>query len=488
MRTLSSVVQPAGERAPEDKSAKGAVARGDGAKDTSGPKNQERSTKRKKASRACYHCQKAHLTCDDSRPCQRCIRKGLADQCVDGFRKKAKYLLEEDEYATRAVPNQFKDTTAPAHLLSGAVAPEGLTLPAQAQKYSPPTSIFDQTPPAHANFSGGEAPQASFSIDRTASTGFDVPSLEYSILSSMVHDADSGRSFSSDSPDLAPSQTMDLMDMYTKLNNAQPMGGAGDFNTLGSLNRLNVQHPSQNVFDSKRDPFYTGPPPMPLQMASGTPAGMQERRPGNTTLGNSTYEPESVVSPSAISQASSGEARTSGTPAPLLSQGDAEHARRASGSSERMVQGTNEADAWRNRVARVYRDDTRPFRYTEGYHILLKYATQKFDKADVLRIVRALAIFRPSLIALQMPLSEEDEIFVERAFQRTILEFEKLVTFSGTPTVVWRRTCEISLVGTEFCMLTQWSKEDLLGKYIYQLMDKNSVLDYWCVRPNLRHN
>ena len=37
-------------------------------------------------------------------------------------------------------------------------------------------------------------------------------------------------------------------------------------------------------------------------------------------------------------------------------------------------------------------------------------------------------------------------------------------------------------------MLTQWSKEDLLGKYIYQLMDKNSVLDYWCVRPNLRHN
>ena len=329
MRTLSSVVQPAGERAPEDKSASGAVARGDGAKDSSGPKNQERSTKRKKASRACYHCQKAHLTCDDSRPCQRCIRKGLADQCVDGFRKKAKYLLEEDEYATRAVPNQFKDTTAPAHLLQGAVAPEGLTLPAQAQKYSPPTSIFDQTSPAHANFSGGEAPQAPFSIDRTASTGFDVPSLEYSILSSMVHDADSGRSFSSDSPDLAPSQTMDLMDMYTKLNNAQPVGGTGDFNTLGSLNSLNVQHPSQNVYDSKRDPFYTGPPPMPLQMASSTPAGMQERRPGNTTLANSAYEPESVVSPSAISQASSGEARTSGTPAPLLSQGDAEHARRA---------------------------------------------------------------------------------------------------------------------------------------------------------------
>ena len=63
---------------------------------------------------------------------------------------------------------------------------------------------------------------------------------------------------------------------------------------------------------------------------------------------------------------------------------------------------------WRQRVAKVYRDNTRPFPYTESYHILLKYATQKYEKADVLRIVRALAIYRPSLIALQMPLSEED--------------------------------------------------------------------------------
>lgn len=44
-----------------------------------------------------------------------------------------------------------------------------------------------------------------------------------------------------------------------------------------------------------------------------------------------------------------------------------------------------------------------------------------FEKNDILRVVRALAIFRPSLIALQMPLSEEDEVFVERCFQRSLL-------------------------------------------------------------------
>lgn len=48
-------------------------------------------------------------------------------------------------------------------------------------------------------------------------------------------------------------------------------------------------------------------------------------------------------------------------------------------------------------------------------------------------------------------------------------EFEKLISFSGTPTVVWRRTCEIVVVGAEFSMLTQWSKEYLSGRYIYEV-------------------
>ena len=45
----------------------------------------------------------------------------------------------------------------------------------------------------------------------------------------------------------------------------------------------------------------------------------------------------------------------------------------------------------------------------------------RFDKNDILRVVRALAIVRPSLIALQMPLTEEDEVFVEKCFQRSLI-------------------------------------------------------------------
>lgn len=54
--------------------------------------------------------------------------------------------------------------------------------------------------------------------------------------------------------------------------------------------------------------------------------------------------------------------------------------------------------------------------YTEGYHVLMQYLTQKwvpfprqgmlslsdsFEQRDVLKVVHALAAYRPSLIALQ---------------------------------------------------------------------------------------
>lgn len=131
--------------------------------------------------------------------------------------------------------------------------------------------------------------------------------------------------------------------------------------------------------------------------------------------------------------------------------------------------------------ADVYRRVTKGYAYTEAYHFLMKFLTERFDKNDILRVVRALAIFRPSLIALQMPLSEEDEIFMEKSFQRTLIELDKLISYSGTPTVVWRRTGEICLVGAEFTVLTEWTKEDLLSgkKFIYELFENQSVVEYW---------
>ncbi|KAL1914832.1 uncharacterized protein VTP21DRAFT_7924 [Calcarisporiella thermophila] len=129
----------------------------------------------------------------------------------------------------------------------------------------------------------------------------------------------------------------------------------------------------------------------------------------------------------------------------------------------------------------IYGRVTKPFNYTEGFHYLIKYIQEKMNREDMMQICRAVTMIRPSFISLIMNLTETDLIFMEKMFQRTLLELEKLIGFSGTPTVVWRRTGEIALVGKEFLLLTQHTKEELLGKktYIYELMDNRSAVEYW---------
>lgn len=312
---------------------------------------------------------------------------------------------------------------------------------------APPSSTFPRVDAPHVSrFDGADThsvPPSAF--DTNAAFGYDPTSLESSILSSMLHDVDASKP-SHDSPDVPTVPAMDLMDNYTHISQAP----SGD-DVLGAALPSGLRAPSL--------------------LGSGDFGSVSSYNGESTPLSDPSLLGPTSVSPSTLERD-----HRVGAGLGAESQ-EALERRRALAARTETDDGTELA--WRQRVAKVYRDDTKPFRYTEGYHILLKYATQKYEKADVLRIVRALAIYRPSLIALQMPLSEEDEIFVERAFQRTILEFEKLISFSGTPTVVWRRTCEIALVGAEFCMLTQWVKEDLLGKYIYQFMDKESVINYW---------
>lgn len=125
-----------------------------------------------------------------------------------------------------------------------------------------------------------------------------------------------------------------------------------------------------------------------------------------------------------------------------------------------------------NTPEEIYARVQKPYNYVDSYHYLLQYVKHRMGREELVRISRALVLFRPSYMSVVASLTEEDLIYMEKCVQRTLLEFEKLISFSGTPTVVWRRTGEIVLVSKEFLLLTQWSKEALLGqkKYIYEVM------------------
>ncbi|KAJ3517798.1 hypothetical protein NLJ89_g280 [Agrocybe chaxingu] len=64
------------------------------------PAQQPRS-KRRQVKNACTNCQKACKKCDDARPCLRCVKYGVSEECVDSQRKERKKGIKRGPYKKR---------------------------------------------------------------------------------------------------------------------------------------------------------------------------------------------------------------------------------------------------------------------------------------------------------------------------------------------------------------------------------------------------
>ncbi|KAI7873983.1 hypothetical protein K492DRAFT_200321 [Lichtheimia hyalospora FSU 10163] len=313
---------------------------------------------------------KAHLTCDDSRPCQRCIKRGLESTCTDGTRKRAKYL-QDDEYKS---------------------ASPAASTPSEPQSLS---TSFDQQ-----GFNAGGFDPQLINIGNDYGFGSESANLEYGVLSNML-------------------QLNGVLD--------QPQQPQSAISYLG------------HTFDSNNNSNSD------MVMMRGN------NSPSMASASSDTASPRVThPTPSSLDQ---------------LAKNKTIKRRKGVGSTPEET----------------YTRIKAPFNYAEGYHYLFQHVRRRMGQDELMRISRALAMFRPSFISTMVSLTEEDLIYMEKCVQRTLMEYEKLISFSGTPTAVWRRTGEIVLVGKEFSLLTQWSKEALLDKktFIYELMDNGSVIEYW---------
>lgn len=114
--------------------------------------------------------------------------------------------------------------------------------------------------------------------------------------------------------------------------------------------------------------------------------------------------------------------------------------------------------------SQIYDSVKEPYSYTGGFHKLIAFIKRRFPPPKTVRIAKALASIRPSFIATTKTLNQDDLIFMEKCFQRTLWEYEDFISACGTPTIVCRRTGEVAAVGKEFSILTGWKKEVLLGR------------------------
>jgi hypothetical protein len=407
-------------------------------KTTSGPR-------KKKAARACIHCQKAHLTCDDSRPCQRCIKRNLSTTCTDGARKKAKYLQDNDVEPVNTPTAVYSPQTSVSTPVSTFAQMETNEFRPQDFINANTQSILNTT--ANNNLLSLENYNYGFGANAT--------NLEYSILSNMLGSPLVDTRNTVDTSNIQQNTLSTIWASSPIVENVNILRGDSSF--LSNRDTTQLMSNANNTFMNR-------------------PSNSDNENNNNS---NTTPRVSSVASVASSSMDTS-QISASGI-STLSAYGDgavvAKVASPVTANSGPSVKRKNQTIT----PEMAYASATKPFSYAEGYHYLINYVKTRMGREDLMRISRALALFRPSVLASMMNLTEDDLIFTEKCLQRTLLEYEKLISYSGTPTVVWRRTGEIALVGKEFSLLTQWSRDMLLNKktYIYELMSNPSAVEYW---------
>ncbi|EME49716.1 hypothetical protein DOTSEDRAFT_68481 [Dothistroma septosporum NZE10] len=480
------------------------------AKDPSRPR-------RKKARRACFACQRAHLTCGDERPCNRCIKRGLQDQCHDGVRKKAKYL--HDAPAEALIPgyaqnyamngNQNMSTVAGA----SAVGPNVLAV-SQAGSFYPQSSAGSFAPYAPSQQQGQMGPpivdNSNMVAEFTSTQSVDTPTQYQSSSSQQVSPAQEMANAMEHTPSIGtrgpsfdtyfdPNDTSLFNFNISDLNFGNHYG-ALEFGMLGHISSGAVNTPEVDQMNPishshQGSGIYEGPANFNPNtnynynqaFPSWSPAPGTGSRHNSTnnlwTSQNNGLEAYAIGEQAASTTAASPHSQSqdflgfqSSTLSPetqfaqpdqhqqsdLLRQSLSQQAERkpASFPGDPNV----ELKKPRRNTSEIYSSVQAPYSYTQGFHALTAFLQKRYPKQQVLRIAKALATIRPSFISCNQRLNQDDLIFTEKCFQRTLCEYEEFIGHYGTPTIICRRTGEIAAVSKEFCLVTGWRRDVLLGR------------------------
>ncbi|TQS37485.1 hypothetical protein Golomagni_02036 [Golovinomyces magnicellulatus] len=458
--------------------------------------------RRKKARRACYACQRAHLTCGDERPCQRCIKRGLADVCQDGVRKKAKYLHDAPPEALRPVlgpnykPNynqakNFRPSNGYSMTRGGSENPSDRIPGLFSSEVTPLYPIFNQSdsmpPPLQARLPmDGQSSTISSSpssFDRqvpSATHNISIPTPipnenQVSFESAPLFDQSNPAFINFDLEGLnfgnyygalefgmlghisSGAAEMSLKDHIGSI----PLQGLGDVNLNGNIYGTGMSNYNQ-MYQSDMINFGNQPEGQIFPAHQSLPNAF-----AITTGPQSRYSPSVEASPSVTGAYENSPTTATFTPnsTPHMPTPKSLKPVKLRGTGTSSESGTGSNFGKRSRDSSFIFDKVQePYCYTTGFHNLTAFLQRRFSQSAINRIAKSLASIRPSFISCTMTLNRQDLVFMEKCFQRTLFEYEDFIYNCSTPTIVCRRTGEIAAVNQEFTLMTGWRKNVLLGK------------------------
>ncbi|KAK4154358.1 hypothetical protein C8A00DRAFT_42868 [Chaetomidium leptoderma] len=449
--------------------------------------------RRKKARRACFACQRAHLTCGDERPCQRCIKRGLMDSCQDGVRKKAKYLHDAPPEALRPVlgPNYNPTPTPrqnghrhPSISASDASSTAGpffsqstaTQFPLFSAAQTPIGSIAENLPfgnqqsPVSPSFQTSGNPQiGSMTVPQVSSPmpnfgalpfdpsdpnifnfnleglnfGSQYGAMEFGMLGHMSsgaaetppQDVTLSRS-ASGSLSFGPGVFGNGVNQVYEGNILDGFLGL-DANHNGVYSQGNLQHGLPHAYAIAAGPTSVQSPSTDTNSPQPTTLGFD----GSPTMATYSTTPGSGNKPANQQRPAT---RQSNALAKL---------------GQQSILGKRQRDP-----SFIYDTVKEPFGYVASFHKLFNLIQGRFAAAHTSRIAKSLASIRPSLLASTRNLTRQDLVFMEKYFQRSLFEYEEFMHQCSSPTLACRRTGEVASVNKEFTALTGWTKDVLLGK------------------------
>lgn len=123
----------------------------------------------------------------------------------------------------------------------------------------------------------------------------------------------------------------------------------------------------------------------------------------------------------------------------------------------------------------------KPYDYVKGYARLSRWMDRNVSKQSKQQILQPLSVLRPKFRAVAQSLRDIDLVFIEEAFERLLLDYDRVFSAMGVPACLWRRTGEIYKGNREFSELVGvdgYMMRD--GRLcIYELMAEESAVNYW---------
>lgn len=478
--------------------------------------------RRKKARRACFACQRAHLTCGDERPCNRCTKRGLEDHCMDGVRKKAKYLHDAPDNALLpGVGANYRHMNGNLQAPLPGQDPGAVSMAQQGKFYTqaPSTTYYAPNPapgqappqdgPVGGAFNHQQPPISppysqpnSAIIANVPSTGPPGPPPQMQQFGPLFDPSDPALfNFDISSLNFGNHYGALELGMLGHMSSGAAETPPSDTNMMNPMNRAaHMYNPQMSYSDNPNLPAHISFGPSGISAsewhhAHSRHGSLQMHTPHNTptatNLDHSGHRHDSLNGPHAYTIGQGPSSLSSASPAstdmnsgydndnPMSAAAFFAHPNQQQVQQHSPVNRLQQENRFsvlqpihsnttrkRRRDTRwIYEDITKPYDYLGAFHVLYILLGKKCTSAEARMKVRtSLGNFRPLLTQAAAELDRNDLIHSERNLQRSLLTLKEHQAELATPSIICRRSGEVVGMNAEFTQLTGWPPNVLLGK------------------------